>query len=478
MQAMGENYYDIPNDELPSANFAARPTGDINEPALLDIDGLSNFINFTSSSSEKTANGNDIDDGPTPPALTPETSLMPQPDMPNTPPTTSDITVTLPFGRQSLPQRLGSVSGVTTTMKRRSLWQKADTTPPGAFASAGYAPQVPRRAISARLEKRNAAKRHLRHLSSETDLKAKKGMDAEETRLRNEDQILVGPSQESDGEEGTENEIPQTHASFRKSKAQEATMRGQPTRLRIDFVGSESEDLEDLPQLMLCTPLEMYAMHARQPGRFSPTRAVDDRRGPSTPTSSKAPSPSWEPQAQSSDRVAVGEDLEDLEDLHQTRMHVTGPIDLEKHSAMLRKDSVATLDPFPSEADSIGRRPSDLMALEQIVVYFDGMGLIEEATDECLDRYWLDEQQQVPQGMDSGVMELESFSPQSQQSKRSSGDASNMHSKFLLSSASSGAPMPQGHPQKRQLIRLKKLLSPALPGSKYSENCEQQTGGS
>ena len=469
-QTTGEDYYDIPDDELPSANFAARPTSEIGDLGLLDIDGLWTFLSFASSSSENTNSEDDIDDGPTPTALTPRTPLMPQPVMPHTPPDTPTITVTPPSHRQSLGQRLKNVSGVAAIVKRPSAWHKADPAPHGAFNSTDNAPQVPRRAMSARLKKRDPARgRHSRHLSSGSDLKARKVLGMSESLLEEEErQKPAGSSDESeDIEEDSETDLWQINTSFsRKPRVRETLEKKQLSRLKTDFAEPESDKFVDSPQSMLGTPVQLYATPERQPGRFRPTSAIHGRRGTSTPVSPKTPSPSRRPQPRSNDRFTGHEDLEDL---YQTRVYVTGPIHLEKHPAMLRKDSVATLDPFASEVDSIGRRPSDLMALEQIVVYFDGMGLIDEATDECLDRYWLDEPQHALQETDFDVMELEPLRPRSQQSSDSK-DASSTLSRFSFSSASSDASVPQGPPQKRQLIRLRRLLSPALPGLKSSES--------
>ncbi|KAJ4346286.1 hypothetical protein N0V95_005551 [Ascochyta clinopodiicola] len=465
MQTTGEDYYDIPDDELPSANFAARPTSEICEI------GLRTFASTVSPSSEDTDSEVDIDDGPTPTALTPETLLMPQPEMPGTPPATPKVMVNAPSRRLSLRQRLRSVSDVVSIMRKPSLRQKVDSAPPGAFGSAEYAPQVPRRAISARLEKRDATReRHSRHLSAESDLKARRVLGVDERLWEEED---TEPAYSTEGMEGVEQyqemDLSQSHASFsRKPRVRETLERKQLTRLRMDFVSSEPKKFVDSPQSMLGTPLELYAIPERQPGRFRPTSAINGRRGTSTPVSPRTPSPLRRPQLRANDRFAGDEDLEDP---YQTRAYVPGPVCLEEHPALLRNYSVATLDPFASEINSIGRRPSDLQALEQIVVYFDGMGVIETATDKCLDKYWLNEQQQAPQEPEFGVIATEPLRPRSQQRRRSTKDRSSVLSRFSFSSASSssGASVPQDSPQKRQLIRLRRLLSPALPGSRGPE---------
>jgi hypothetical protein len=472
MQTTGEDYYDIPDHELPSANFAARPTSEISELGFLDISGLLTYTNFASSSSENTDDEDYIDHSPTPTALTPDTPFMPQPETPMTPPDTPAIDVTPPSRTQSLRQRLRTVSDVVSIVRRSSMRQKAGTAPLETFDSSEYAPQVPRRAMSVRLEKRDAARgRHSRHLSSESDLKARKVLGVDETLFEEDRSRPAGSSERGkDMNQREESGFPPPNASFsHKLRVRETLERKQLSRLRIDLVGSEPNKFVDSPQSMLGTPVELYATPERQPqpGRFRPTSAINGRRGTSTPVSPEAPSPFRRPQPLSNDRFAGAEDFQHL---YQTRVYVPGPLCLEKHPALLRKDSVATLDPFASAIDPVGRRPSDLMALEEIVVFFDDMGLIEEATDECIDRYWLNGQQQALQETEFDVMELEPLDPRSQQSKRSSKDASSMLSRFSFSSASSGASVQQGSPQKRQLIRLRRLLSPALPGLKSSEN--------
>ena len=481
MQTTGEDYYDIPDDELPSANFAARPTSEISELGLLGIDGLWTYLNFTSFSSRSTDSEDDTDDGPTPIALAPEMHWFSQPAMPNTPPDTPIIKVTSPSRRQSLRQRLRSVSDVALIVRKPSMRQKADTAPPGEFDSSEYAPQVPRRAMSARLEKRDAARgRYSRHLSSESDLKARKVLGVDETLFEKDRSRTAGSSwRREDANYGEGSRLAPSNASFsRRPRVRETLEKKQLSRLRMDFVGSEPDQFVESPQSMLGTPVELYATSEPQPqpepGRFRPTSAINGRRGTSTPVSPKTPSPFRRPQPPTNDRFAGAEDLKDL---YQTRVYIPGSICLEKHPALLRKDSVATLDPFASAIDSVGRRPSDLLALEEIVVFFDDMGLIEEVTDECLDQYWLKRLPQALQETELDVMELEPSSPRSQQSKRSSRDASSMLSRFSFSSASSSASVQQGSPQKRQLIRLRRLLSPA-PGFKVSERREQQTEGS
>lgn len=468
MQTIGKDYYDIPDDELPSANFAARPTSDISDLGLL-VDGLWALMGIDSSP-EATDCEDDVEDSLTPVAHTLDTPKMPQPEMPRTPPDTPAITVTSPSRRQSLRQHLRRYSDVAAMVRRSSSRQKSDTVPPGSFALSQYAPQVPRRAMSARLEKRDSALgRHSMHMSFESDLKARRVLGIGETVLEEERPRHAIAHTDSEELRGRLLDLEQTNASFsRKPRVREALKKKkQLTKLRMDFVSPDSEQFVDSPQSMTATPVELYSAPKPlpQPGRFRPTSAIHGRRGTSTPVSPRTPSTFWRPQPPSSDVLAGNQDLGDA---YETRMYVPGPICLEKHPAMLRKDSVATLDPFASEMDTTGRRPSDLLALDQIVVFFDGMGLIEEATDECLDRYWLRTPQQALQETDLDVLELDPVSPRSQQSSHSRA-TSNTLSRFSFSSASSGASVPQDSPQKRQLIRLRRLLSPAIPGFKGNE---------
>ena len=163
MQTIEKDYYDIPDDELPSANFAARPTSDISDLGLL-VHGLWSLMDSSSSSPENTDCEDDVEDSLTPVAHTPDTPKMPQPEMPRTPPATPAITVTSPSRRQSLRQHLRRYSDVAAIVRRSSSRQKPNTALPGSFTSAQYAPhtaplgsftsaqyapQVPRRAVSA-----------------------------------------------------------------------------------------------------------------------------------------------------------------------------------------------------------------------------------------------------------------------------------------------------------------------------------------
>lgn len=216
LQTTGKDYYDIPENELPSANFAARPTSEISELSFLDIDGLSTSTSFTLSSNGNTDDGDDINDGPTSTALAQELPVMHQPKMPSTPPDTPAITVTSPSRRQSLRQRLRSVSDVASLMRRPSMRRKADTAPPGAFSSPDYAPQVPRRAMSARFEKRDGAiGRHSRHLSSESDLKARTVLGVDKKFTGEERAKPTDSSEESDHvEQYEEMDLSQPKASF------------------------------------------------------------------------------------------------------------------------------------------------------------------------------------------------------------------------------------------------------------------------
>ena len=485
MQTIEKDYYDIPDDELPSANFAARPTSDISDLGLL-VHGLWSLMDSSSSSPENTDCEDDVEDSLTPVAHTPDTPKMPQPEMPRTPPATPAITVTSPSRRQSLRQHLRRYSDVAAIVRRSSSRQKPNTALPGSFTSAQYAPhtaplgsftsaqyapQVPRRAVSASLEKRDAAVgRHSRHMSFESDSKARRVLGIEETVLEEERQRPAIAHTGQEDLRGGLLDFDQTGPSFsRKPRVREALRKKQLTRLKMDFVSTGSDQFVDSPQSMTATPVELYSapkpQPQPQPGRFRPTSAIHGRRGTSTPASPRTPSTFWRPQPPSSYMLAGNEDLGDA---YETRTYVPGPICLEKHPAMLRKDSVATLDPFASEIDQAGRRPSDLLALDQIVVFFDGMGLIEQATDECFDRYWLRTPQQALRETDLDVLELDPVSPRSQQSSHSRATSSTL-SRFSFSSASSGASVPQDSPQKRQLIRLRRLLSPAIPGFKGNE---------
>ena len=70
-------------------------------------------------------------------------------------------------------------------------------------------------------------------------------------------------------------------------------------------------------------------------------------------------------------------------------VYIPGPIQLEeKITATPRRGSIANLERFDDGSVPRAKRFSDLVALDSIVMYFQALGVAEEASDACLDRFW------------------------------------------------------------------------------------------
>ncbi|KAK7191574.1 hypothetical protein PSPO01_02023 [Paraphaeosphaeria sporulosa] len=71
-------------------------------------------------------------------------------------------------------------------------------------------------------------------------------------------------------------------------------------------------------------------------------------------------------------------------------VYIPGPIQLEeKISVTPRRNSVANLEHFDDGTVPQAKRFSDLVVLDSITMYFEIFGVATEASDACLDRYWL-----------------------------------------------------------------------------------------
>jgi hypothetical protein len=142
---------------------------------------------------------------------------------------------------------------------------------------------------------------------------------------------------------------------------------------------------------------------------------------------------------------------------------------LAQHPAQLRRDSVAALDPFSLDPklESLGKRLSDVVGLDGLVMFFDDFGVVAEVTEATLDKYWLCETQNIHDlhDIDEEILDARTFSASNVEAapKGSWVVQSPRESKFSFSSASSAASVPA----KRKRHRLRGLLSPGLPGTAF-----------
>ncbi|KAL5121256.1 hypothetical protein ACEQ8H_000724 [Pleosporales sp. CAS-2024a] len=249
-------------------------------------------------------------------------------------------------------------------------------------------------------------------------------------------------------------------------------------RLNTDMVDLESRGLLSAPRSILNTPRELYAMPEKG-------AAMDKPSSPSSPSS---------PQAQDARRCIMSSLSGDHFSLHMRTsqhqqlvpgtprlypkrlvpMYLPGPIVLEKAFAQLRKDSVASLDPFTKHVEPRVRRHSDLAVMDSMAAFFDDLGVMEEASEECLDmfwqgtcRVWHDKADSRRSSILSVGEPVLSHAEAVQSGPRAEG-LPVQGSRFSFSSASSSSTsLPRNGTPTRQRDKLRRLLSPAFAGSAF-----------
>ncbi|KAF1832925.1 hypothetical protein BDW02DRAFT_599489 [Decorospora gaudefroyi] len=137
MERLAEDYYDMPVEMLPSANFAGRPRSEIGM-----LDGLWS-VRISSASEDGDEDGDE--------------NVTSQPRTPTRPSQSSEIrtesagTSRITTTSDDSRGRMRSLSNEVKILDRPGLRKKAHTAPPGAFDAQASPPLRPRRAISARL---------------------------------------------------------------------------------------------------------------------------------------------------------------------------------------------------------------------------------------------------------------------------------------------------------------------------------------
>lgn len=442
------DYYDIPTEWIPSPNFAGRPTSEISEINLMD--GLWKFMSSSGSSSSSSEH----EDVPTPTTRDAAESIKAE-------------QVTDPNFITPQPRRQ-SLSDDVDMLDCPIILQKAATAP-GGFTISNYAPQPPRRAISARL----GHSRTTRGINVQPEDSAIDPLSFEsakdEKRVGTQGRLPSPPPHIDSGHRShdTGDANPPEYFS-QKVHVRKTLDERNVAMLRTDIVDFESRGLLSSPISMMSTPQELYAI----PGKFS---ADQEPFSPSSPLAKDA-------------RISImsslsgnGSSLHLLKLHHRKSMHddhivniypagwqpiyLPGAICLEKHPAQLRKDFVASLDPFAKEVEPRVRRNSDMIVLDSMTAYFDEFGVMEDPTEVCFDMFWRHTRQAPDRAADArkcSITSVEEPPLRSQRSRRSL-----QGSRFSFSSASSSSSLPRSGTPMRQRDRLKKLLSPAFPSSAF-----------
>jgi hypothetical protein len=329
---------------------------------------------------------------------------------------------------------------------------------------ADYAPRPPRRAVSARLDRSSFGRKRNSYRKSISE------------RLRKpESELGVTAEPEPHGQlqlrpiESSVFEVTQLPNSFsEKFRVRKVLHARDLAELKTHDVCFDTKAHPDSATSMMSTPQELYYTYPRQQAQeIDFDGATCNGSGSQTPKSPDVALSSvrtgaddphiWGHEDYARGVLAPG----------KNRVYIPGPIMLEQPSALLRRDSVATMDVFLDDLGPKRRRASDMEALDQIASFFEDSGATDRATDAGFDKFWLEKE--LPYGQPSSqtvsVVELKAHPPWAPQTCR--GDCQSAEagvlSRFSFSSASSGAP---AAPSRRARLK-RRLLLPALPGATF-----------
>jgi hypothetical protein len=322
-----------------------------------------------------------------------------------------------------------------------------------------YAPQPPRRAISARVGPSTSIKRRTPPQGNAVITPLTIG------GAYRDNQGLPCPSKQ-----GSSN-LPRRDAKVPLSFSQKARVKKTLDdknlgRLNTDIVDFESQGLLTSPTSMLNTPRELYTKPEKGVIHGGPCcpHSKDARR--SIMSSLSGTSPSFRLRRHTPTR----NDSAKILPAGWQQVYLVGAIRLEEHPARLRKDSVASLDPFAKEVEPSGKRLSEMIVLDSITVFFEDLGVVEDATEQCLDMYWRNTGH-APRCVASvrqiSVASIDVAPPPTKSTELPPIERTPKGSRFSFSSASSTASQPRTGTPMRQRDKLKRLLSPAFPSSAF-----------
>lgn len=398
-----ENYYDIPSKWIPSANFAGRPLCEISESNF--VDGSSTLLHIDVSPFDTREDSLQHLPDPIQPAQ-PEPRALVAPSVMATTPTDDMMTK--------------SLASEGEAAERPTVGQNAATAPPGGIST--YKPQPPRRAISARMGSSITTKRLKPREQSvvEDPIPLDKG--SADGEFSTTQQLVPPTKPPRPDDDYLTQDAKQTGSFSQKARVKRTLQDKNVARLKTDIVDFEMKGLLSSPTSMMSTPRELYAI----PEQKSETNSIHSRQSETVGTT-RSKNSSTSAQTDGPDWV-------------EHKVYLSGPIGLEEHPAKLRRDSLDSLDPFEKSTEPRGKRFSDIIGIEKIVMYFEGLGVLEEGTNACLDQYWLDESPPTPHVADArqaGATNIEELGAASLE--KGSASSSPPGSRFSFSSASSTA---------------------------------------
>ena len=445
------------------------------------LHGKWTMVVYSSSSSEDEAdeeNGDGVARQPRT-RITPSQPLQPQPE----PRENSKTTTASPLDDDIGPWvrcRKDRVKGLG--LDRPRLRKKAQTAPHGGFDAPPASPPLePRRAVSARLGYTNTAKRTRPNSCHKVESALDTRRCPRDRRLGPQRALPAPPAQ--DDREAISAYANHPLSSFSdKARVRRTLRRKHLEQLDTAIADDESRRSPASPSSMLSTPRELYAIpepNASCETSGSPQSSCARRRKAANIILPEIRSPSTRSNVRCHRPLKRKHNNGDVDVAEKRTIYLPGAIMLARHLAKLRRDSVATLDAFTfdTKLEPSEERYSDMVGLKGIVTFFEDFGVVAEATEATLDKYWLRESQGRRKS-DDAIIEGKGEGEEVDARKVSvssvmdtghpRGDwtvQSPRGSKFSFSSASSTTSVPP--PEKRKRNRLRDLLSPGLPGSAF-----------
>jgi hypothetical protein len=301
------------------------------------------------------------------------------------------------------------------TTPRPRLRRKAATAPPGALQLySGIKPQPPRRAVSARtarpfqplLSRYRRTPRMtppLRTISffgtstprSLCDLGKTTKKSVGKMGLRHRRNIWRAPLQPAKKLQLLSEALSDRAISFSEKTRVKKTLKTKKMEaINTQLVDFRWKDLPESPSSMTITPRELYGPAGNGRG-LSPSVAFQ----PSS-RSSPVPASTWRARHFSRPLRRDAPRCESLKHssavpyqvANKRTVYIPGPIQLEEETiATPRRGSIATLERFEPGSEREAKRYSDMVALDGVVMFFEGLTMGIPATEKCLDRYWVEE---------------------------------------------------------------------------------------
>lgn len=459
------DYYDLPADLLPSSNFANRPSNEISDITFVD-----DLWTFMSSSSPSSASSSDTEEPPTPRCQTstePQRHELASTDNPNT-------TVTGQYDdRPRVPIR--NSSGEFRVVQRPHH-KKAASIPQTTIAQNTRMSNLPRRSPGAKSGIPKGRILPQKQVAVDPVTGKRSFVDPPLAQLVQKpppsDSPPKAPRPGTDGKETVKSEIQEASSFSRTARVRKTLEDRNVASLTTNTMDLRSHVRSSSPSSMVETPRELYHKAQWQPKRQSdPCPRLDRSRSPELGRPESSPTVSHTVEQSLGESVsATG--VEQVNIVPAQRVYLPGAICLESCGEKRRRDSVASLDLFQESIAFNREKFFDLVGLDDIGTYFEDLGVIEETSDKCLDRYWMKERQETRQcaATSTSVKELavtrRSWNLTDTQNRQSA--------TFSYCSESSNASQPRSWTAKRQRIKLRKLLSPGFPGSVFGKSLHRE----